>query len=51
MIPCEETPFLDQTFDTITVCSAYHHFPDAKGFAREAYRLLKPKYYAGDPSR
>jgi ubiquinone/menaquinone biosynthesis C-methylase UbiE len=51
VIPCEETPFLDQTFDTITVCSAYHHFPDAKGFAREAYRLLKPKYYAGDPSR
>lgn len=41
--PCEETPFQDQFFDTITVCAAYHHFPDVKEFAREAYRLLKPE--------
>ena len=41
--PCEETPFQDRSFDTITVCAAYHHFPDIRGFAREAYRLLKPE--------
>jgi len=40
--PCEETPFQDQFFDTITVCAAYHHFPDVRRFALEAYRLLKP---------
>ena len=40
--PCEETPFQDRSFYTITVCAAYHHFPDVKQFAQEAYRLLKP---------
>lgn len=38
---CEDTPFSDQMFDIITVCAAYHHFPDVKAFAKEAYRILK----------
>jgi len=41
--PCEEIPFQDESFDIITVSAAYHHFPDVRGFAREAYRLLKPE--------
>ena len=39
--PCEETSFQDHSFDIITVSAAYHHFPDVRRFAREAYRLLK----------
>jgi ubiquinone/menaquinone biosynthesis C-methylase UbiE len=38
---CEDLPFEDSAFDVITVCAAYHHFPDVKGFAKEAARLLK----------
>ncbi|HOU96634.1 MAG TPA: class I SAM-dependent methyltransferase [Bacteroidales bacterium] len=38
---CEDTSFYNQTFDVITVCAAYHHFPDVKAFAKEAYRILK----------
>ncbi len=47
---CEELPFEDGTFNAITVCAAYHHFPDVDGFAKEAYRLLKPqgKLYIAD---
>ena len=40
--PCERSSFPASTFDVITVCAAYHHFPDVKAFAREANRLLKP---------
>lgn len=40
---CDNTPFEDQSFDIITVSAAYHHFPDVRGFAREAYRLLQPE--------
>ncbi|WP_341876482.1 class I SAM-dependent methyltransferase [Defluviitalea saccharophila] len=40
---CEHTPFDDQMFDIITVCAAYHHFPDPKAFAKEASRIIKPK--------
>lgn len=39
---CEDTSFNNQMFDVITVCAAYHHFPDVKAFAKEAYRILKP---------
>jgi ubiquinone/menaquinone biosynthesis C-methylase UbiE len=39
---CEATPFPNDSFDVITVCAAYHHFPDAAAFAREAGRILKP---------
>lgn len=38
---CEYTPFKDQMFDVITVCAAYHHFPNIKAFAKEANRILK----------
>ena len=40
---CEAIPFEDNTMDIITVCAAYHHFPDVKTFAGEAKRLLKKK--------
>ncbi|HYE68583.1 MAG TPA: methyltransferase domain-containing protein [Anaerovoracaceae bacterium] len=38
---CESMPFENQFFDLITVCAAYHHFPDVKAFAAEAHRLIK----------
>ena len=40
---CECMPFGNQMFDVITVCAAYHHFPDIKAFAQEANRILKPQ--------
>lgn len=40
--PCDHTSFNRNMFDVITVCVAYHHFPDVKAFAKEANRLLKP---------
>ena len=40
---CERIPWDDQKFDVITVCAAYHHFPNVKAFAEEANRLLKPQ--------
>lgn len=36
-------PFQDAFFDVVTVCAAYHHFPDVAGFAKEAFRVLKPE--------
>jgi ubiquinone/menaquinone biosynthesis C-methylase UbiE len=39
---CENIPFDDKTMDIITVCAAYHHFPDIAAFTREAKRILKP---------
>ena len=38
---CEAIPFEDNSMDIITVCAAYHHFPDVKSFAREAKRVLQ----------
>jgi ubiquinone/menaquinone biosynthesis C-methylase UbiE len=38
---CESIPFSSSSMDIITVCSAYHHFPDVNKFANEANRLLK----------
>jgi len=48
---CEETPFEDNTFDTIIACLAYHHFSDREGFAKESARILKPggSLYIADP--
>ena len=40
---CEAMPFQDGAMDMITVCAAYHHFPDVKAFAREAQRILRSK--------
>jgi len=39
---CEAIPFENETMNMITVCAAYHHFPDVVAFAAEAKRLLKP---------
>jgi ubiquinone/menaquinone biosynthesis C-methylase UbiE len=39
--PCDKLPFEDGFFDVITVCAAFHHFPDVEGFAKEAERVLK----------
>lgn len=38
---CEQLPYDDHMFDIITVCAAYHHFPNVNGFTKEACRLLK----------
>ncbi|MDR2939447.1 MAG: class I SAM-dependent methyltransferase [Clostridiales bacterium] len=40
--PCDKAPFEDSSMDVITVCAAYHHFPNVDSFALEAKRLLKP---------
>ncbi len=39
--PCDKLPFENGFFDVITVCAAFHHFPDVEGFAKEAFRVLK----------
>ena len=39
---CESLPFGDNSMDVITVCCAYHHFPDADAFATQARRILRP---------
>jgi ubiquinone/menaquinone biosynthesis C-methylase UbiE len=38
---CEKIPISDNSMDIITVCAAYHHFPDVSAFADEAERLIK----------
>jgi len=40
---CEAIPFRDDSMNLITVCAAFHHFPDVVAFAKEAARILKPK--------
>jgi len=47
---CEAIPFENNSMDAITVCAAYHHFPDTDAFAKEAKRLLKQggKIYIAD---
>lgn len=39
---CEQLPFDANTIDIMTVCAAFHHFPDIEKFADEAKRTLKP---------
>ena len=39
---CEALPFEDESMDVVTVCCAYHHFPDVNTFAQDAARVLKP---------
>ena len=39
---CESIPFGECSMDVITVCAAYHHFPDTQAFAKEAKRVLRP---------
>jgi len=38
---CDELPFSDQTIDVMTVCAAFHHFPDVQRFAEEAGRVIR----------
>lgn len=38
---CEAIPFPDASMDVITVCAAFHHFPEIKAFAQEARRVLR----------
>lgn len=38
---CEDIPFETGLFDVITVCAAYHHFPDINAFANEVSRVIK----------
>ncbi len=40
--PADKLPFKDCFFDVVTVCAAFHHFPDVAAFAREAHRVLVP---------
>jgi ubiquinone/menaquinone biosynthesis C-methylase UbiE len=40
---CELIPFPDESMNLITVCAAFHHFPDTDAFAKEAGRVLKPQ--------
>lgn len=43
-------PIDDESFNVITVCAAFHHFPDVDGFAQEAFHVLKKRgmmYVAG----
>ena len=35
-------PFREHTFDLLTVCASFHHFPNPEEFAKEAARVLKP---------
>ncbi|MCE1254092.1 MAG: methyltransferase domain-containing protein [Anaerolineae bacterium] len=39
---CAALPFENDFFDALTVCAAFHHFPDVTAFAGEARRVLKP---------
>lgn len=38
---CENISVADNTIDTITVCAAFHHFPNINDFMQEANRILK----------
>ncbi len=37
---CETLPFENESVQIMTVCAAFHHFPDVKAFAKEAHRVL-----------
>lgn len=38
---CDKLPFKQGEIDIMIVCAAFHHFPDACGFAKEAARAVK----------
>ena len=38
---CDKLPFKQGEIDIMTVCAAFHHFPDVHGFAKEAARAVK----------
>lgn len=37
---CDKLPFPNEAITVMTVCAAFHHFPDVEKFAAEAYRVL-----------
>ena len=38
---CEALPFKNGEIDVMTVCAAFHHFPNVQKFAEEAARVIK----------
>jgi len=38
----ESLPFGDASFDVVTSCVAFHHFPDPEGAIAEMYRVMRP---------
>lgn len=38
---CDNLPFKNGEIGVMTVCAAFHHFPDIEKFAKEAGRVLK----------
>lgn len=38
---CDELPFENEAIGVMTVCAAFHHFPNAEAFANEAARVIK----------
>lgn len=38
---CDNLPFKDESMDVVTVCAAFHHFPNVNRFAKEVFRVLK----------
>ena len=38
---CDELPFEKEEIGVMTVCAAFHHFPNVDKFAKEAERVLK----------
>jgi len=38
---CEALPFKNGEIDIMTVCAAFHHFPNVQEFAKEASRVIK----------
>lgn len=49
---CSNTPFEDNTFDSVIACMTFHHFYNQTAFAKEISRILKKggKLYLADPS-
>lgn len=39
---CDKIPFENQSMDVVSVCAAFHHFPNIDAFAKEMHRILKP---------
>lgn len=38
---CDKLPFSNEEIEVMTVCAAYHHFPNVDRFAKEANRVIK----------
>ncbi len=38
---CDALPYKDQSMNVVTVCAAFHHFPDVEKFATEVTRVMK----------